>query len=166
MTIRHRPTAAELHDLYANQHLTQQQMAERLNVSYQTIRAWMAKANIPLRTGGRPPADGSVRVSEPPTEEELHDLYKQGLSATQIGDQFNVTYQTANRWLRNAGISTGRTKRKAPTTHRPIHRLSEKERQIVQRNVQRFHQWLGDRRQRPTNFCTKIYTQEQPYGNE
>ena len=91
------PTAAELRRLYLADGLTIAQLAARYGVGTATVRGWLQNAGIPRRLPGRP--------SQAPSREELVRLYvAEGLSTTQIGQRYEVSQQTALRWLRAADV--------------------------------------------------------------
>lgn len=92
------PTEAELRRRYLADGLTIAQLAARYGVAATTVRQWLQNAGIPRRLPGRP--------SQAPDRQELVRLYQvEGLSTTQIGQRYQVSQQTALRWLRAAGVA-------------------------------------------------------------
>src|SRR6266511_670385 len=95
---RHRrPAPAELRRRYVADGLSTGQLATLYGVSVRTVTRWLEDAGISRRRCGR--------RSHAPTREELRLLYQvEGLSTAQIGARYGVAQQTANRWVRAAGV--------------------------------------------------------------
>jgi transposase len=95
---RHLPAAdTELRRCYHDEGLTIVQLAARYGVSATTARWWLGNAGIARRAPG-------LR-SRAPSGAELRRLYQdEGLSTTQIAQRHGVAQQTAQGWLRAAGI--------------------------------------------------------------
>jgi transposase len=89
---------AQLRGDYAVDGLSIRQLAELYGVSASTVRRWLRDAGIPRR-----PPGGHSRA---PSREELRRLYQtKGLTTAQIGERYEVSQQTAHRWLRAAGVA-------------------------------------------------------------
>src|SRR6266542_2765893 len=82
---------------YVADGLSTGQLATLYGVSVRTVTRWLEDAGISRRRCGR--------RSHAPTREELRLLYQvEGLSTAQIGARYGVAQQTANRWVRAAGV--------------------------------------------------------------
>lgn len=89
-------TSAQLRKLYAYNHLSTYDIAEKLNCDPKTVYYWLKKYNIPTRP----------RKIIPVNKDELAQLYKSGLSLKEIGKYLNCTAPAVLRKCRKFGIST------------------------------------------------------------
>jgi len=84
--------------LYNVEHLSAEKIADRLRYGVTTVRRWLRKYGIPLRT------KHDYRLEIP--REELDRLYnEQGLTLDEIGQLFGCSGRTIGRRLREFGIS-------------------------------------------------------------
>ena len=130
-----RPDPATLFDLYNNQRLNYSQIAERYNVTRQTVSLWLAAEGVATRKSeGRPPRrpQGTPprRPAQPATPSE---------PAPSPAPAFVGALEPVPPKRRGQPASRAR--------ERAFFRLSEQERKIVQRNVDAFLIWAEARKE-------------------
>lgn len=82
----------QLYRLYVEEKLSIREIAERWNVSRQTISNQLSKFGIERRSKGKPPVNIQLRMSEVDLRQHLHQLYiQEELTAKEIADQMNVS---------------------------------------------------------------------------
>jgi DNA-directed RNA polymerase specialized sigma24 family protein len=86
----------EVSELYVQQHLTPQQVADRLGVSYSTVLRRLEKAGVTLRSASGSPADSALLA-------ETVRLYRSGLSTTEVAARMEVVPSTVRYRLIRAG---------------------------------------------------------------
>lgn len=102
-----RPTRSELRHLYVGRGLSVAATSAHLGVSTHLTRTWLLENGIDLRPpGGR---QGSTRAfrpikAVPPTPELRHLRETRQLSLAALARHYQVTPQTAARWLQAAGL--------------------------------------------------------------
>lgn len=82
---------------YVDDGLSVNELAARFGASHGTIRSWLQAAGIELRAPGR------QRIPAPDPV-DLRHLRQQGKSAPDIAAKYNVSKETARRWLKAAGL--------------------------------------------------------------
>jgi transposase len=98
---RSKATKEELVELYIIQGLSTYEIGEIFAVCNTTIGRWLKEYGIHIKT----PAEAKLKGKPKAIKEELIDLYIiQGLTTTEIGKMFNVSYTAINNWLREYGI--------------------------------------------------------------
>ena len=94
---KERPTKEELERLYNGQRLPISRIAEQYGVSSRTIGNWMENDGITRRTISE---SKLPKGFQKPSKQELDLLYnKQGLSTTQIAEQYGVSAMTILSWM-------------------------------------------------------------------
>lgn len=88
-----------LRRLYHDEGLTAEQAAEKCGCSKWTIYRWLKRHDIETRPSGRKP------ISELHDRDHLYSLYvEDGLSTTEIAEQYDCCNATVSRWLEKHGI--------------------------------------------------------------
>jgi len=88
------PPAEELKNLYWNQELSLQKIANRYNVSKATVQKWFKDYNIQKRKSC------NQAINRPP-KEELENLYcRQSLNLQQIAMMYEVSESTVTNWFK------------------------------------------------------------------
>lgn len=92
------PDAAQVRTLYVDEGLTEGDIARRLRVSRQRVKASLAATGVERRR---------ATLACPVSDEELRSLYvDHGLTQSGIAERFGVASGTAARWLAECGLTT------------------------------------------------------------
>jgi transposase len=90
--------------MYDTEHLSTNQIGEKLGVSGATVIRWLGEYNVPIRTSAESILPKDFKK---PTMEELKKMYEdEYLSASKIGKRLGVTESAVLDWLRNYEIPT------------------------------------------------------------
>lgn len=103
-------TREELDGLYNQQRLSATEIARRLGVPDSTVYRWMDRLGLPRRS-----ISEALRVSL--DDDEIVRLYTAGLTASEIGKQFDVSEDLVLKRLRTRGIAR-RSSASQPTYQR------------------------------------------------
>lgn len=131
MTHANKPSTEELRHAFVDLNLTQRLLSIRYGVPENTIKHWLAVANI-TKSGKTPlaveataptPDDGvpepGSRVGTVPDADELRRLYVDlRLSDNQIGPIYGVPGSTIKSWRRRAGLAGARKAEQADSLAR------------------------------------------------
>ena len=97
-----KPTKEELNKLYNEERKSTIQIGRKLGITDNTIRRWMRKYNLPIRSlsESRLPKDFIK-----PTKEELNRLYhNEGKSTVEIGKKLGIDNGRIGRWIKEYKI--------------------------------------------------------------
>ena len=102
-----RPATDQLRQLYTDDGLSVDAVAQRLGFTPHLVRTWLLEDGIPMRpAGGRRGAPRPGRVLKPaPPAAELRDLReRQRLTRGELATRYGVHPQTVSKWLTAAGL--------------------------------------------------------------
>ncbi len=120
MTTPIAPNAATLRRLYVVEDRPMADLAARYHVGSKTVREWLAAAGIPIRTHTDA---GRRRTLVPPPASELSRLCtEEHQTVADLARRFRVSYDTAVRWLTDAGVTApkGTTKNRPRGAPQPV----------------------------------------------
>lgn len=115
--------ANRLKSMYHGEQMTIAEIAERLDVTWQTVWRNMKEQGIRRRPPGSQKPDASYKV-----EEDLRRLYwKEGKSLQDISEMFDVSSTTIEYWMEKHGIDRRAGGAAAPEGDGNWHLTSEEE---------------------------------------
>src|SRR3990167_2046368 len=101
----------ELGDLYINRQLGTVKIGERLGLSYQSVRNWLIKYEIPIRSPSEAAkiVQKDCKAKQLISKKEAIDLYfNLGLNISQIAEKFNIAGSTVSNLFKCYNIQTFR----------------------------------------------------------
>lgn len=98
------PDKDKLKELYFEENMSYQDIADKYGYCKATVRYWFDKFNIKSRQ--------KIREENKPNKNELYNLYwEKGLKDKEIAKKFNVHYNTVRRWRNKYNIKSRKMKK-------------------------------------------------------
>lgn len=95
-----------LRERYHDREMTTGEIAAEVGVSKETIRNWLHRNDIELRSKGGRKGHSRPNVDKP-AEDTLNELYhEEGLTAEEIANQYGVVEQTVFNWMGDYDIES------------------------------------------------------------